>query len=118
MDCLTRLKAIGVGLAIDDFGTAFSSISYLRRFPFDHLKLDLSFTNDLPHSTRTLLLVEQIGHMADSMKMMSIAEGIENEEQAEALGGIGWTFGQGYLFSRPMHPSSCHAMLSTGDLRT
>ena len=72
---LGQLKDLGVGLALDDFGTAFSSLSYVRRFPFDRLKLDISFTSELPQSTRSMLLVEEICHLATSMGMKSIAEG-------------------------------------------
>ena len=68
MQFLSQLNDVGVKLALDDFGTAFSSISYVRRFPFDHLKLDISFTAELPHSIRSMLLVEEIWHMADSTR--------------------------------------------------
>jgi EAL domain-containing protein (putative c-di-GMP-specific phosphodiesterase class I) len=111
-DFLLHLKDLGVGLALDDFGTAFSSISYLRRFPFDRLKLDMSFTSELPHSKRSMLLIEEICHMADSMQMMSIAEGIERRDQLTALCDVGWRFGQGYLFSRPVGEADCVALLS------
>jgi len=111
MDFLTRLKRLGVGLALDDFGTAFSSLSYVRRFPFDHLKLDKSFTAELPHSTRSMLLVEEIHHLATSMEMKCIAEGIERQDQLDALRGIGWEYGQGYLFSRPVPVLHCEALL-------
>ena len=112
MDFLTRLKALGVGLALDDFGTAFSSLSYVRRFPFDHLKLDISFTAELPHSLRSMLLVEEICHLATSMEMKITAEGIERQEQADALRGIGCEYGQGYLFSRPVPIAGCEALLA------
>lgn len=111
-DCLNRLQDLGVGLSLDDFGTAFSSLSYVRRFPFDHLKLDISFTAELPGSTRSMLLVEEICHVAKSMEMTSIAEGIEREEQADALRGMGWECGQGYLFSPPLPASACEALLT------
>ena len=114
MDFLTRLKGLGVGLALDDFGTAFSSLSYVRRFPFDHLKIDVSFTAQLPHSTRSMLLVEAIHHLAMSIGMIEVAEGIEREEQADALRGIGWQYGQGYLFSRPIPGADCEALLAAG----
>jgi EAL domain-containing protein (putative c-di-GMP-specific phosphodiesterase class I) len=114
MDVLTRLKGLGVGLAIDDFGTAFSSLSYIRRFPFDHLKLDTSFTAELPHSVRSMLLVEEICHLATAMEMKSIAEGIERQEQADALRGIGCEYGQGYLLSRPLPVEDCEALLAAG----
>jgi EAL domain-containing protein (putative c-di-GMP-specific phosphodiesterase class I) len=116
MDFLTGLKALGLGLAIDDFGTAFSSISYLRRFPFDHLKLDISFTAELPHSIRSMLLVEEIWRMSHSLGMSSIAEGIENQSQLDALRDIGWKFGQGYFFSRPVTASECDALLARSSL--
>ena len=114
MEFLMRLRDLGVGLALDDFGTAFSSLSYVRRFPFDHLKLDISFTAELPHSVRTMLLVEEICHLATSMEMKTIAEGIERQEQAEALRGFGCEYGQGYLFSRPVSAANCEALLAVG----
>lgn len=113
LEFLRQLKGLGVGLALDDFGTAFSSLSYLRQFPFDHLKLNISFTAELPQSTRCMLLVEEIFHISTSMKMMGIAEGIERRDQAEALRKIGWQFGQGYLFSRPVIDTECEALLAT-----
>ncbi|HVB70417.1 MAG TPA: EAL domain-containing protein [Acidimicrobiales bacterium] len=114
MDFLTRLRALGVRLALDDFGTAFSSLSYVRRFPFDHLKLDITFTADLPHSTRSMLLVEEICHLATSMEMTCIAEGVERLEQAEALRDIGCQFAQGYLFSRAIPAAACAELLARG----
>jgi EAL domain-containing protein (putative c-di-GMP-specific phosphodiesterase class I) len=117
MEVLTGLKGLGVGLAIDDFGTAFSSLSYVRRFPFDHLKLDISFTAELPNSVRTMLLVEEICHLATSMEMKSIAEGIERPEQADALRGMGCEYGQGYLLSPPLPVADCEALLAVGQER-
>jgi EAL domain-containing protein (putative c-di-GMP-specific phosphodiesterase class I) len=116
IDFLTQLKGIGVGLALDDFGTAFSSISYVRRFPFDCLKLDMSFTAELPHSVRSMLLAEEICHMADSMKMKSVASGIERQEQFDALQGVGWTYGQGYMFSPPLSAAGCENLLAQPSL--
>ncbi|KJE75865.1 EAL domain-containing protein [Ferrimicrobium acidiphilum] len=112
LDLFTQFKSLGVTLALDDFGTAFSSLSYVRRFPFDHLKLDISFTSELPHSTRSMLLVEEICHLATSMKMGVIAEGIERQEQADALRGIGCRYGQGYLFARPLPAKDCERLLA------
>jgi EAL domain-containing protein (putative c-di-GMP-specific phosphodiesterase class I) len=109
---LGQLKGLGVGLALDDFGTAFSSLSYVRRFPFDDLKLDISFTSELPNSIRATVLVEEICHLSKSMKMRSIAEGIERQEQADALRDIGCEWGQGYLFSRPLSASDCETHLA------
>ena len=112
MKFLSELKHLGVGLALDDFGTAFSSLSYLRRFPFDRLKLDTSFTSELPQSTRSMLLVEEICHLSTAMNMKSIAEGIERQEQADALRGMGCDYGQGHFFSKPLSTGDCEAFLS------
>lgn len=112
MAFLTGIKSLGVGLALDDFGTAFSSLSYIRRFPFDRLKIDTSFTAELPHSARSMLLVESINNLAWSMGTVSIAEGIERQEQADALRGIGWPLGQGYFFSRPLPAEECESLLT------
>ncbi|MBW8825492.1 MAG: EAL domain-containing protein [Acidobacteria bacterium] len=102
---LTAMKDIGVRLALDDFGTAFSSLSYLRTFPFDYLKIDNSFTAELPSNPRSRLLVEAVAQMADSLGMRAIAEGVEREDQADALRSAGWRYAQGYLYSRPLEPS-------------
>ncbi|MGO9196986.1 MAG: EAL domain-containing protein [Acidimicrobiales bacterium] len=111
-DFLVKMKELGVRLALDDFGTAFSSLSYVRRFPFDLLKIDISFTAELPHSARAMLLVEAIHHLAWSVGMIGIAEGIEREEQAAALRSIGWGLGQGYFFSTPLPAADCKALLA------
>jgi EAL domain-containing protein (putative c-di-GMP-specific phosphodiesterase class I) len=105
-----------VGLALDDFGTAFSSISYVRRFPFNCLKLDMSFTAELPHSVRSMLLAEEICHMANSMEMMSVAEGIERHDQYVALSKVGWQYGQGYMFSPPRSAVECEELLELPSL--
>jgi EAL domain-containing protein (putative c-di-GMP-specific phosphodiesterase class I) len=112
MAFLGELKELGVGLALDDFGTAFSSLSYLRRFSFDRLKLDISFTSEIPESTRSMLLVEEICHLSRSMSMTSIAEGIERQEQADALRTVGCDYGQGYLFSEPLSAADCEDFLA------
>ncbi|MGB8195616.1 MAG: EAL domain-containing protein [Acidimicrobiales bacterium] len=111
MNFLSKLNAMGVRLALDDFGTAFSSVSYIRRFPFDHLKLDISFTSEITSSVRSRLLVEEIWHMSDSMKMMGVAEGIEQHDQLDALVDIGFQFGQGYLFSKAVSALECDSLL-------
>jgi EAL domain-containing protein (putative c-di-GMP-specific phosphodiesterase class I) len=111
MNFLSNLNEIGVRLALDDFGTAFSSVSYIRRFPFDHLKLDISFTAEVTSSVRSRILVEEIWHMTDSMKMMGIAEGIEQHDQLRALLDIGFEFGQGFLFSPAVSALECDELL-------
>ena len=101
-DNLTLLKKAGLRLSLDDFGTAFSSLSYLRRIPFDYVKIDTSFTAELPHNPRALLLIESIQHMTSDMGAAGIAEGIERADQARCLTELGWELGQGFLYSRPV----------------
>lgn len=108
---LDALKATGVRLALDDFGTAFSSLSLVRRFPFDHLKIDQSFVAELPHTPRAVLLMEAVHHLAESLGMNAIAEGIERTDQLDCLLATSWTLGQGYLFSRPVPEREIAAML-------
>ncbi|MEV0219642.1 aminotransferase class I/II-fold pyridoxal phosphate-dependent enzyme [Streptomyces sp. NPDC050704] len=103
IDALIRaLKNLGVRIAVDDFGTGFSSLRYLREFPIDVLKIDKTFIDDIPRDPRQVALVEGIVHIADTLGLQVIAEGIEEPTQRELLAGIGCRFGQGYLFARPM----------------
>jgi EAL domain-containing protein (putative c-di-GMP-specific phosphodiesterase class I) len=109
-----ELKALGFQLSLDDFGTAFSSLSYLRRFPFDHVKLDTTFTADLPSEPRAILLVESILHLAAAMGATGIAEGIERPEQVRCLVDVGWELGQGFLFSRAVPFEEAITMAEVG----
>jgi EAL domain-containing protein (putative c-di-GMP-specific phosphodiesterase class I) len=111
IEFLAGLKKLGARLSLDDFGTAFSSLSYVRRFPFDQLKLDISFTSELPDSPRSMLLVEEICHLASTMKMNVVAEGIERRVQYDALRNIGCDYGQGYLFSPALPANDCAALI-------
>lgn len=99
---MQALKDLGVRIAVDDFGTGFSSLRYLREFPIDVLKIDKTFIDDIADDTRQLALVEGIVHLADTMGLQVIAEGIEEPAQRELLAGMGCGFGQGYLFARPL----------------
>lgn len=99
---LNALKDLGVHIAVDDFGTGFSSLRYLRDFPIDVLKIDKSFIDDLPRDAQQVALVEGIVRIADTLGLQVIAEGIEDPEQRDLLAGMGCRFGQGYLFARPM----------------
>ncbi|MEH6823498.1 MAG: EAL domain-containing protein [Motiliproteus sp.] len=96
------LRDMGVKLSLDDFGTGFSSLSYLKRFRFDLLKIDRSFVTDLPHDTDDVSLVRAIIAMAHSLDLKVVAEGIETQEQHDFLRELGCDFGQGYLFAKPM----------------
>ena len=100
-DIFLELKRIGVELAIDDFGTGYSSLSYLRQLPADVLKIDRSFVSDVDHDEREASIVRAVVRVAEALGMRVVAEGIEREEQARFLAGIGCESGQGYHFARP-----------------
>ncbi|WP_435857602.1 aminotransferase class I/II-fold pyridoxal phosphate-dependent enzyme [Streptomyces olindensis] len=99
---LHTLKELGVHIAVDDFGTGFSSLRYLRDFPIDVLKIDKSFIDDIARDAQQVALVEGIVRIADTLGLQVIAEGIEDAAQRNLLAGMGCRFGQGYLFARPM----------------
>ncbi|HEX6107344.1 MAG TPA: EAL domain-containing protein [Gemmatimonadales bacterium] len=96
---LEELKAIGVRLAIDDFGTGYSSLSYLQRFPIDILKIARPFVEEVGLGADRSALARAIIGLGDTLKLETIAEGIEMAEQRAALLGLGCTLGQGHLFS-------------------
>ena len=96
------LRDLGVTFAIDDFGTGHSSLSYLTRMPFDVFKIDQSFVRDMSRDEHARIVVETILAMARSLKLKTVAEGVETTEQLSALRQQGCTLAQGYLFGRPM----------------
>jgi EAL domain-containing protein (putative c-di-GMP-specific phosphodiesterase class I) len=105
-EILCRLKALGIRLAVDDFGTGFSSLAYLKRFPFDALKIDRTFVTDLGHNTEDVAFVRSIISLADALNLDVVAEGVETEVQAKILLELGCHRVQGYLFARPGPPAA------------
>ncbi|MBL8587801.1 MAG: EAL domain-containing protein [Methylobacteriaceae bacterium] len=99
---LHALRALGVRLSLDDFGTGYSSLSYLRQIPFDRVKIDRCFVQDLPQNARDLSIVRAIVDIATAMGMSITAEGVETEEQSRCLLQQGCHQLQGYLFSKPV----------------
>jgi EAL domain-containing protein (putative c-di-GMP-specific phosphodiesterase class I) len=108
---LKRLKRLGVRLALHNFGTGFSSLSCLREFPFDIVKLDTSFASELPKSIRARQLAGAIHKLVSALGMQGVAEGVDRPEQARILRDIGWEFAQGFLYSRPVEPTTATNML-------
>lgn len=109
---LTRLRSMGVGLKLDDFGSGYSSLDYLRRFPFDTLKVDRSFVSGLASNHGgSAEIVRAIAGLAQSLNMEMVAEGIENQAQLEWLRNVGCRYGQGYWFSPPVDLSSLKELL-------
>ena len=95
---LTQLRAAGVPILLDDFGTGVSSLSYLRDLPINGIKLDLSFTAGIPDDPAAAKVSRALGALARELNLITIAEGIETEEQAGFLHRNGWRYGQGWLF--------------------
>jgi diguanylate cyclase (GGDEF)-like protein len=99
---LHRLRELGVRISMDDFGTGFSSLSYLRSFPFDNIKIDRCFISGLPDADDSLAIVRAVTTLASSLKMTTTAEGVETEQQLALVRALGCTEMQGYVFSRPL----------------
>jgi len=99
---LRSLKDMGILLSMDDFGTGFSSLSYLKNFPFDKIKIDRSFIVDVTGNSDNLKIVKAIITLADSMGLKVIAEGVENGEQLEILNRLGCHEAQGFYLAEPM----------------
>jgi diguanylate cyclase (GGDEF)-like protein len=99
---LHALRELGVKIALDDFGTGYSSLSYLRAFPFDKIKIDQRFVRDIDTSVENQAIVRAIISLSRDLGMRVTAEGVENEQQAGMLAGLGCTEVQGYLYSRPI----------------
>jgi diguanylate cyclase (GGDEF)-like protein len=96
------LREMGVTFAIDDFGTGHSSLSYLTRMPFDVFKIDQTFVREMSNDDHARVVVETILALAKSLKLKTVAEGVETAEQYAQLRSLGATLAQGYLFSRPI----------------
>ena len=99
---MEQLRVMGISISIDDFGTGFSCLSYLKELPVDVLKIDKSFVAQLSIENPDEILVKTIATLAQSMKLKSVAEGVESLDQARRLKELGVSYLQGYYFSRPV----------------
>lgn len=109
---LHRLKYLGVHLAVDDFGTGFSSLAYLKRFPVDALKIDRAFVDGLEDHDSDDAFVRSIISLADALGLEVVAEGVESRAQADALVRLGCVRAQGYYFGRPAPPAEIRDRLT------
>jgi EAL domain-containing protein (putative c-di-GMP-specific phosphodiesterase class I) len=110
---LRKLKEFGFSLSLDDFGTGFSSIGYLRQFPFDVLKIDRSFVKDIGLNADANALVQSLVSLGDALGLSVVAEGIETEEQLKLLRLVQCEYIQGYLISRPISADDIDAFLAS-----
>ncbi|WP_310445982.1 EAL domain-containing protein [Thiobacillus sp.] len=108
---LERIKALGVQIAIDDFGSGYSSLSMLKHLPIDRLKIDQSFVRDLPADPDDIAITEAICALAHSLRLSLIAEGIETAAQLAMLQGMNCNEGQGYLFEHALPADAIPALL-------
>src|SRR3954454_14700470 len=109
---LRTLKEIGVCLAVDDFGTGYSALSYLQTFPIDVLKIDRSFVSGIDRDPERARLVRSIVEMGHTLRLSVVSEGIEEAGEAALMREFRSHYGQGYLFSKPVDPSTLNRLLA------
>jgi EAL domain-containing protein (putative c-di-GMP-specific phosphodiesterase class I) len=109
---LHELKRFGVRIAIDDFGTGYSSLAYLRQFPADALKIDRSFINSIAESKQSTAIIHTLVQLGKTLGIETLAEGIEDHNQLEALQREHCDQGQGFLFSRPLPANAVEGFLA------
>ena len=112
---LHQLRDLGVQIVMDDFGTGYSSLSYLRSFPFDKIKIDRSFINDVSNMGDANAIVQATTSIASTMKMTTTAEGVETQEQLDTIRALGCTEMQGFLFSRPVASKELARLFKPGE---
>lgn len=108
---LKKLRAHGIRISLDDFGTGFSSLSYLKRLPIDTLKIDKSFIDTVLTDSATRIITESIIGMVRTLGYESIAEGVEDEQQYDYLNSIGCDVAQGFLLGKPQSPEDIEGIL-------
>jgi diguanylate cyclase (GGDEF)-like protein len=111
-ECLKALKALGAHIALDDFGTGYSSLSYVHRLPLDKIKIDRSFIKDIETLPACRDIVKTVIDLCRNLKLTCVIEGMETEEQAQILRGLGGATMQGYYFSKPMPADAVEGFLA------
>lgn len=113
IETLRKLEATGFSIAIDDFGTGYSSLSYLKRFPIKKLKIDRSFVSELPENQDDIAMIKAMIGMAKGLRLKTIAEGVETEEQLNLLKENNCDYLQGYYYSKPLPYQEFKTFLAT-----
>ena len=114
---LEELSRHGVRISLDDFGRAYSSLEYLRRFPLNKLKIDQSFVRDIGSNLRDATILSAVIALAGKLKLEVIAEGVGPENQVQFLLAEGCREGQGFFFARPLGAEQMAALLAEGNER-
>jgi diguanylate cyclase (GGDEF)-like protein len=109
---LHQIKQLGIHVSIDDFGTGFSSLSYLQKLDVDKLKIDRAFVNEITESPGQGSIAKMVVQLGQSLNMAIIAEGVETKVQADTLLSFGCHLAQGYLYAKPMTPIDLHSWLN------
>jgi diguanylate cyclase (GGDEF)-like protein len=109
---LHRLREAGIRVAVDDFGTGYSSLSYLHRLPLDALKIDRSFVHQMHADPTREAVIQTVISLSGSLRLDTVAEGVETAEEAAALQRMGCRIGQGFFFSHPLEPDAAERMLA------
>ncbi len=107
-----RLKGLGVGISLDDFGVGYSSLSYLKRLPADTLKIDKSFVRGLGEDAEDTAIVRMVIDLAHTLGMKVVAEGVEGWAQGALLAEMGCDMAQGFYFARPLSPEGVSEFLT------
>ncbi|TCK09262.1 putative bifunctional diguanylate cyclase/phosphodiesterase [Marinobacterium mangrovicola] len=115
LEVMKQLKQLGCLLSIDDFGTGFSSLSYLQKFPLDVLKIDRAFVMDIEANETHRALVKAIVSMSEALKLRVITEGVETEGQLRCIRQQGCELGQGYYFSRPLKAAAFNERIRSSE---
>jgi diguanylate cyclase len=108
---LQELHRLGVRIAVDDFGTGFSSLGQLRSFPVDMIKVDRSFVQGIEHDAKDAAITANLVSLAHALGLLAIAEGIESDGQLKSLRELGCDLAQGFLFARPAPPEQIDRLL-------
>ena len=109
---MNELRDLGIRIGIDDFGTGFSSLSFLHRIPLDLLKIDQSFVHKMLNCSETRDIVRTIINLAQSLNLDVVAEGVESAEQRDLLYQMGCTHAQGYFYAKPVPGTEVLALLA------
>lgn len=112
-DLLKQLRAIGISISVDDFGTGYASLSYIKRFPMDVIKIDKEFVRGIPLDVENAAITSAILALGNSLGLKTVAEGVEYDAELEFLRSLGCTSVQGYYYARPMPPTDFEEWLRT-----